>query len=189
MSERAKVRAKLSGRALTAAAKRIKVVLMDVDGVLTNGWLWHFVRGEELVELKGIHTQDSIALHWMSQYGLRTGCISGRKSAGVEARFKMLGATWIQQGRLDKIDAYKQILSEAKAAPDEVAYIGDDIPDVAVIRAAGLGVAVANAVPEAKAAANWVTKREGGAGAVREIAETIFRAQGTWPAILQKFGV
>lgn len=181
--------AKLSGARLTAAAKKIKVVLMDVDGVLTNGWLWHFSRGEELVELKGVHTQDSIGLHWMAQYGLRTGCISGRNSEGIERRLKMLEASWVYQGRLDKATVFKQILEEAKVSPEETVFIGDDIPDVPVIKLAGLGVAVANARPEVKAAARYVTKAKGGDGAVREVAELLLKSQGIWPRILQKYGV
>lgn len=180
---------KLSGKPLEAAAKKIKVVLMDVDGVLTNGWLWHFVRGAELVELKGVHTQDSIGLHWMAQYGLRTGCISGRNSQGIAERFKMLEASWVFQGRLDKAAVFKQICEEAKVTPDQVAYIGDDIPDVPVIKLAGLGIAVANARPEVKAAAKLVTKAKGGDGAVREVAELLLKANGSWKAILQKYGV
>lgn len=180
---------RLSGKALDAAAKKIKVVLMDVDGVLTNGWLWHFLRADELVELKGVHTQDSIALHWMAQYGLRTGCISGRNSRGIEERLKMLQASWVFQGRLDKADVFKQIIAEAGVSASEVAYIGDDIPDVPVIKLAGLGIAVANARPEVKAAARWITKAEGGGGAVREVAEVLLKAQGRWSAILQKYGL
>lgn len=182
-------RPKLSAKKREQAARAIKVVLMDVDGVLTDGLLWHFVRETELVELKGVHTQDSIALHWLAQYGLRTGCISGRSSQGIEARLKMLQATWIYQGRLDKADVFREICAQAKVSPHEVAYLGDDIPDVPVIKLAGLGIAVANARPEAKAHANWVTKARGGDGALREVVEFLLKSQGRWTAILQKYGL
>ncbi len=182
--------AKLSGGRLGERARAVRAVLMDVDGVLTDGLLFHFVDSQkELVELKGIHTQDSIALAWLAEAGLKTGCISGRVSAGVDARLRMLKASFVFQGRLDKKAVLEQICREAGLRPSQILYLGDDLPDVPVLRAVGLGVAVANARPEVKAAAHWVTKASGGRGAVREAAELVLKAQGLWPAVLSRFEV
>lgn len=168
-----------------ADLKRIRVVLMDVDGVLTNGWLYHFVdTSGELVELKGVHTHDSIALTWLAKNGIKTGLISGRVSRGMHERAKMLGMAHIYQHRLDKLNVFNEICAAEKVGPEAVAYVGDDLPDIPVIRAAGLGVAVANARPEVKKAADWLLKAEGGGGAIREVAETILKAQGHWRKIV-----
>jgi 3-deoxy-D-manno-octulosonate 8-phosphate phosphatase (KDO 8-P phosphatase) len=167
--------------------KRIKLVLMDVDGVLTNGWLFHFVdTAGELVELKGVHTHDSIALTWLAKHGMKTGLISGRSSRGMQERAKMLGMTHIHQGRLDKLHVFNEICQAEGIGPEQAVYIGDDLPDIPVIRAAGLGVAVANARPEVKKAANWILKTAGGDGAIRELAEIILKAQGHWPGIVKQ---
>ncbi len=178
----------LSAGELKSRAAAIKVVLMDVDGVLTSGLIYHFVDSTgELVEFKGIHAQDSIALSWLAKAGLKTGIISGRQSKGVEERMKMLGATFIYQHRLDKLNVFSEICRTAKVQPSETMYLGDDLPDIPVLRAAGLGVAVANARPEVQAAAGWVTKARGGEGAVREAAEFLLSAQGRWQSVLDQF--
>lgn len=179
-----------SARALAQAARRVKVVLTDVDGVLTNGLLWHFVdTAGELVELKAMHTQDSIALAWLAESGIKTGCISGRSSKGTEERLKLLRTSYIYQGRLDKLAVFDDICKQAGVTPAETLYMGDDIPDIPVILRAGLGVAVANARPEVKKAAAWTTRARGGEGAMREVAELLLKAQGLWPGVLAKFGL
>lgn len=171
-----------------ARLKRVKLVLMDIDGVLTSGTIYHFVDSAGgLVEFKGMHAQDSIALAWLADSGLRTGFISGRDSAGMRERLKMLKASFVFQGRLDKLAVFEQILREAGTTACETLYVGDDLPDIPVIRAAGLGGAVANARPEVKRAASWVTTARGGEGAVREIAEALLKAQGLWAGILGRF--
>ncbi len=176
--------------ALTQKAKKIRLVLMDVDGVLTNGLLYHFVDGRgQLVELKGVHTQDSIALAWLAETGLKTGCISGRVCEGMTQRLKMLKATFIFQGRLDKKNVLEQICREGSFQLSQVLYIGDDLPDVPVLRAVGLAVAVANARDEVKKIAHFVTKAPGGSGAVREVGELVLKAQGLWDSVLERFEV
>ncbi|MDD5656245.1 MAG: HAD hydrolase family protein [Elusimicrobia bacterium] len=179
---------RLSARALAARLRRVRVVLMDVDGVVTNGHIYHFVdtRGE-LVEFKGIHAQDSIALNWLAQMGLRTGVISGRLSKGVAERMKLLSMTYVYQHRLDKKAVLAEICRAAKAEPRDILYIGDDIQDLPVMRLAGVAVAVRNGRPEVRAAAHWVTAREGGDGAVREVAEALLKAQGLWQKVLAQF--
>jgi 3-deoxy-D-manno-octulosonate 8-phosphate phosphatase (KDO 8-P phosphatase) len=173
---------------LTAALRRIKIVLMDIDGVLTNGLLWHFVDASgQLVELKGVGAQDSIALMWLAESGLTTGAISGRKSDGMEERLKMLKASFIYQGRLDKIVVFNEILSKTGAKASEVLFIGDDLQDLPVLKVCGVSVAVQNARSELKKTAHWTTQTRGGEGAVREVAEALLKAQGLWPKILARY--
>lgn len=180
---------KLTPKALTAAAKRVKLVLTDVDGVLTTGPIYHYVDpgSEELVEFKGIHTHDSIALAWLAESGFITGVISGRTSKGIEARMKMLKVSHIHLHRLDKAAVLADILAATGLAPEQTLYMGDDLPDIAVLSRVGLGVAPANARPEVKAAAGWVTKARGGEAAFREAAELLLKAAGRWPDILARY--
>ncbi|MBI5882248.1 MAG: HAD hydrolase family protein [Elusimicrobia bacterium] len=181
-------RGKLSRAEFNRRARRIRLVLMDVDGVLTSGVLWHFVdTSGGLVELKGIHAQDSIALAWLADAGIKTGIISGRVSAGVAERAKALRMSYIYQHRLDKKTVFHEICKDAGVGPEEAIFMGDDIQDLPVMRLVGLSVAPPNARPEVIAEAHWVTKAEGGNGSVRETAELVLRAQGRWKDILEKF--
>ena len=187
-SSRAADMPKISAAAFRARARKIKVVLMDIDGVLASGTIYHWVdTAGALVEFKGVHSQDSIALSWLAQSGIRTGFISGRDSRGMEERLKLVKASYIYQGRLDKSAVFKEILLKASVAAEETLYMGDDLPDIPVLSAAGLAVAVRNARPEVKASAHWVTRRPGGEGAVREVAEALLKAQGKWREILERF--
>ncbi len=180
--------AKLGLKKLRERAKRIKIFLMDVDGIMTNGILYHFVDTDgAIVELKGLDTQDSIALTWAADSGIKTGIISGRHSRGMEERAKMLKMTYIFQHRLDKIKVFEDICENARARPGEVLYMGDDLPDIPVLKAAGLAITVPNARPEVKAASHWTTRAKGGEGAVREVVELLLRAQGAWPRILKRY--
>lgn len=175
--------------AFNARLKRLKLVLMDVDGVLTDGKLYHMLGADgELVELKGVDTQDGIALVWLAAAGIRTGVISGRRSDGFAARAKMLKMTYVVQGTTEKLPAWRDILRRAGAGEDEAAFIGDDLPDLPLVRRAGVGVAVANARPELKKAASYVTKAPGGAGALREFCELALKARGQWDAVLARYG-
>jgi 3-deoxy-D-manno-octulosonate 8-phosphate phosphatase (KDO 8-P phosphatase) len=178
----------VTGRALAERLKKIRVVLADVDGVLTAGEIYHFVdTAGEIVEFKGIHAQDSIAMAWLAECGFKTGVISGRVSKGIEARMKMLKASHIYQHRLDKAAVFAEILAKEGLTPAQAAYMGDDLPDIAVLSRAGLAAAPANARPEAKKAAHWVTKARGGEGAFRELAEAILKTQGHWPSLLERY--
>lgn len=180
---------KLSAKALSAAAKQVKLVLTDVDGVLTSGLIYHFVDPgtDELVEFKGVHTNDSIAMAWLGESGFVTGVISGRQSRGIEERMKMLKVSHIYQHRLDKAAVLAEILENTGFRPEQTLYMGDDLPDLLVLPKVGLGVAPANARPEVKAAAGYVTKARGGEGAFREITELVLKAQGLWPGILARY--
>jgi 3-deoxy-D-manno-octulosonate 8-phosphate phosphatase (KDO 8-P phosphatase) len=168
--------------------RAVKLVLLDIDGVLTDGLVYHLVdSGGTLIEFKGINAQDSIGLSWLTETGLRTGCISGRNSEGMHKRLEMLKVAYIYQGRLDKRFVFDEICRKADVAPSETLYIGDDIPDIPVLTACGVAVAPANARPEVKQAAHWVTKARCGEGAVREIAEYVLKAQGRWRQVLEKY--
>ncbi len=175
---------------LRARAAGIELLLMDVDGVMTDGRLYHYPREDgQVIEIKGFDSQDGLALNWLQARGIRTGLISGRVSAGAAERAKQLNMTYVYQGHLEKIPILEEILSQAKVRPEQVAYIGDDLTDIVVINRVGLGVAVANARPEVKSAAHCVTTARGGSGAVREVAEMILQARGMWDAILAHYEV
>ncbi|MDE2490610.1 MAG: HAD hydrolase family protein [Elusimicrobia bacterium] len=167
---------------------KIRLVLTDVDGVLTSGVIYHFVdTAGELVEFKGIHSQDSIAMAWLAESGLTTGVISGRVSKGTDARLRLLKVKHIYQHRLDKADVFAEILAKEGLAPEQAAYLGDDLTDLPVMRRAALGVAPASARPEVLAAAHWVVRARGGDGAFREFAEALLKRQGLWDAILARY--
>lgn len=179
---------KLTPKAFQARAAKARLVLTDIDGVLTGGTIYHFVDTVgELVEFKGIHAQDSIAMAWLTESGLTTGVISGRISKGTDARLRLLKVKHIYQHRLDKVAVLQEIMAAEKVSPEQVVYVGDDIPDLGPMARVGLAVAPANARPEVKAAAHWVTKAGGGDGAFRELVEIILRSQGLWDAILAKY--
>lgn len=173
---------------LSERLAKTKLLLMDVDGVLTDGTLWN-VPGPngEMAETKGFDSQDGIALQWLSWYGIRTGVISGRVSPATEVRAKQCKMTYVYQGHIEKIPILEEIMADAKVAPEEVAYIGDDLTDIVIMRRVGVGIAVANARPEVARAADWQTQAKGGSSAVREVVEAILRANGKWPEILAKY--
>ncbi len=171
-------------------AANIKVLLMDVDGVLTDGHLY-LVPGPDgkLVETKGFDSQDGIALRWLSWFSIRTGVISGRESPATAERASQVGMSWVFQGHIEKIPLFERVCAEANVKPSEVAYVGDDLTDVVIMRRAGLSFATANARPEVKSSATAVTAAAGGAGAVREVAELLLQAQGHWDGLLKKYEV
>jgi 3-deoxy-D-manno-octulosonate 8-phosphate phosphatase (KDO 8-P phosphatase) len=177
----------LSPDILVSAAK-IKVLLMDVDGVLTNGEIFYFPGPDgKMVEFKGFNSQDGLALHWCREAGIATGVISGRESPSVNERAKNLGMRYVYQGLLDKVASYEEVLQDAGVTADQVAFIGDDFTDVPLMVRSGLGFAPANARPEVLAKADYITQVRGGDGAVREIIELIFRAQDRWQGIIEKY--
>lgn len=167
--------------AVTARAKRIRVLLMDVDGVLTDGRIWLLSRRDgHASEIKGFSAYDGAGLKLARAVGLRTGVITGRDSAAVTQRARECQMEFVYQGRATKVAAYEEILRATGASDAEIAYVGDDLPDLPLIQRAGLAVAVANAVTEVKRSAHYVTVRSGGDGAVREVIELIVKAQGKW---------
>jgi 3-deoxy-D-manno-octulosonate 8-phosphate phosphatase (KDO 8-P phosphatase) len=171
-------------------ASKVRLLLMDVDGVLTDGKVYN-VPGPngEMVETKGFDTQDGIALQWLSWKGIKTGVISGRLSPATVTRAKQVNMTYIYQGHIEKIPILEEILRESGIPADQVAYVGDDLTDVVIMRRVGLSIAPANARPEVKQCAKHVTAAAGGSGAVREAIELILKAQGHWDDLLRKYEV
>ena len=171
-------------------ARKIKMLLMDVDGVWTDGKLHYIVSPDGAVEeTKTFDSQDGIALRWAGWKGLTLGVISGRDSRATEHRARQVGVKYIYQGHIEKIPILEEILAAEKIDLENVAYIGDDLTDAIVMKRVGLAVATANARPEVKRMAHVVTERPGGSGAVREVIEMILKAQGTWQEILEKYEV
>jgi 3-deoxy-D-manno-octulosonate 8-phosphate phosphatase (KDO 8-P phosphatase) len=169
-------------------ASKIKLLLMDVDGVLTDGRLYNVPDAAgNMVETKGFDSQDGIALQWLSWKGIKTGLISGRVSPATVERAKQTKFAYVYQGHIEKIPILEEILRDSGCAASETAYIGDDLTDVVVMRRVGLAIATANARVEVKAQAHFITTQPGGSGAVREAIEMILKAQGLWDEILKKY--
>jgi 3-deoxy-D-manno-octulosonate 8-phosphate phosphatase (KDO 8-P phosphatase) len=158
---------------VTRRARRIKLLLMDCDGVMTDGRIWLTADGDER---KGFHARDGFGIKLLHEAGIDTGIISGRNSNVVTRRASELKMTFVRQGVHDKVAVLKEILEAASITEDECAYIGDDIPDVSVMQRVGLACAVADAADEAKHAAHYVTRAAGGFGAVREVVDLILKA-------------
>jgi 3-deoxy-D-manno-octulosonate 8-phosphate phosphatase (KDO 8-P phosphatase) len=175
---------------LDSRARNIKLLLMDVDGVLTDGRLFLVPdKDGRMVETKGFDSQDGIALRWLTWYGIRTGVISGRESPATVERARQVGMTYVYQGHIEKIPILEEILQDSRISADEVAFIGDDLTDAIVMRHVGLPVAVANARHEVREVAMAVTEAVGGSGAVREVIELLLQARGVWEELLRKYGV
>jgi 3-deoxy-D-manno-octulosonate 8-phosphate phosphatase (KDO 8-P phosphatase) len=159
---------------LEERAKRIKLLLMDCDGVLTDGRLYFSENGEEL---KVFHARDGQGIVAWHGAGFVSGIISGRASTIVDFRAEQLGIGFVRQGVKDKLAACKEIVAVAGVDIGETAYIGDDSPDIAVMRSVGFSIAVRDAVNEVKEAAHCITKKKGGRGAVREIIDLLLEAK------------
>src|SRR5579863_7819079 len=171
---------------LQRRAAKIRLLLMDVDGVLTNGLIYNVPGADGVVfETKGFNSQDGIALQWLIWEGFQTGVISGRESPALDVRAKQVGMTYVYQGHIEKVPILEEIMQRGGFALDEIAYVGDDLTDVPILRRAGLAFATANARAEVKRCAHHVTAAAGGDGAVREIAEILLQAQGHWDGLLK----
>lgn len=178
----------LTAKQLRARARRIKLLLMDVDGVLTDGRIY-YVPGPKggLMETKAFHSRDGLGLRLAHAAGLKTGIISGRGSPVVEHRAKELGIHFLQQGALEKLAPYQKILRAAGLRDEEVCYVGDDIVDLPILRRVGLAVGVRDGHPLLRRHAHYVTKRPGGRGAIREVLELLLAAQGKWNPVLKRY--
>jgi 3-deoxy-D-manno-octulosonate 8-phosphate phosphatase (KDO 8-P phosphatase) len=162
----------------------IKLLLLDVDGVLTDGTVIVHADGSES---KPFAIRDGIALVWAQRVGLKVGILSARSSPTTTHRAAQLGITLIHQGVSSKADAYERILRDERLTDDEVAYMGDDIVDLAVLARVGLSTAPADAVAEVRARVHWVSGSAGGRGAVREMVEMVLRAQNRWDAVVASY--
>lgn len=171
---------------MKARARRIRLLLLDVDGVLTDGRIYlQSLPDGSAVEMKAFNAYDGAGLKMARACGIRTGIITGRESAATARRASEMGMHFVYQKRAEKLPAYREILRRAKLRDAEVAYVGDDLPDLPLLARVGLAVAVANAAPEVKRAAHFVTRRSGGEGAIREVVELILKAQGKWAAAVR----
>ena len=169
---------------ILAKARRIKLILMDADGVLTEGKVTY---GNGNLELKSFDVKDGAGIELARKAGIKTGIISGRQSGALQRRAKELRIDEVHQKVINKVEVYKQILGRYSLRDEEVAYIGDDILDLPLLSRVGLSAAVADAHPEVKKRVDLVTTSTGGRGAVRELVELILRAQGKWDTIVQDF--
>ena len=165
-------------------ARRIRLILLDVDGVLTDGKIQVHADG---TESKQFDIKDGTGVVLAQRAGIRVGLLSARQSASTTERAAQLRITIVRQGALDKLAEYDAIRAELGLADDEVAYMGDDLLDLPVLGRVGLATAPADAVPDVRAAAHWVSRQRGGDGAVRELAEMVLRAQDRWAALVAEW--
>ena len=171
---------------LQARIQKIKLVIVDNDGVLTDG---RIVLGDYGDELKFFDAQDGFGLVLLRRAGLSTVIISGKKSRINHRRAKELMVNKIVQNAFDKLKAFEKIIKQFKISPEEVCYIGDDLIDLPVMKRVGLAVAVPNAVQEVREAAHYRTQKYGGRGAVREAVDMILKGQGLWQKVTEKYFV
>ena len=160
-----------------AKASKIRLLLFDVDGVLTDGVITLHADG---TESKGFHIRDGAAIVWAQRAGLPVGLLSARRSGATEQRAAQLAIRIVSQGVPSKLEGFEQILKQTSVAEESVAYMGDDLLDLPVLARVGLSAAPADAAPEVRARVDWVSQAGGGRGAVRELIELVLRAQSRW---------
>ncbi|MCA1817192.1 MAG: HAD hydrolase family protein [Acidobacteria bacterium] len=169
---------------ITRRAARVKLLLLDCDGVLTDGRITLLEDGDEE---KSFHTRDGHGLVLLHRAGLKSGVISGRTSTALERRARDLGVSHVVQGTHDKIVEFRRVLEAAGVTGEEAAYVGDDVTDIPLMRRCALACAVADATEETRAHAHYVTRLPGGFGAVREVCELILKAQGKWDELMKRY--
>ena len=162
-------------------ARPIRMILSDVDGVMTNGFITYDNAG---VETKSFHVRDGLGIKLWMQSGLKFGILTARNSNIVKIRAAELGITILRQGFADKLPAALEIFKSEKIDPSEVCYIGDDLADLPVMHHVGLPIAVSDAVPEVRAAAKWTMASAGGQGALRELVERLLKAKRVWDDLI-----
>lgn len=167
-----------------ARAQHIEWLVLDVDGVLTDGRLYTGAHGEVL---QAFHVHDGHGIRLWQRAGKQVAVLSGRTSAAAAARCAELGITQVVQGAHNKVAALEALLRAAQVGMTQVCYCGDELLDLPLLRQVGLAVAVANAVPEALQAAQLVTARPGGGGAVREVIQIVLELQGRWHDVTARF--
>jgi 3-deoxy-D-manno-octulosonate 8-phosphate phosphatase (KDO 8-P phosphatase) len=173
--------------ALKKRASRIRILLMDVDGTMTDGGVTLLSQTDgTALEIKTFDAHDGQGLTLAQTAGLRTGCITGRESAALLRRAYEMKMEFIYMKQPVKMPAYEDVLRKAGATDEEVAFVGDDLPDIPLLRRAGLAVAVGDAVPEVKKVAHYTTKALAGHGAIREAVELVLRAKGIWAEMIDK---
>lgn len=184
--ERERALAKIPAK-LASKAKQISVLLMDVDGTLTDGSVTlASTPDNHALEVKTFDAHDGQGLTLAVTAGMRTGVITGRGSAALRRRCKELDIEFVYEKQGHKIAAYEDVLRKTGAKESEVAFLGDDLPDLTIMRRVGLAVAVADAAPEVRRAADYRTKAPGGKGAAREVVELILKSKGIWEEMIDK---
>jgi 3-deoxy-D-manno-octulosonate 8-phosphate phosphatase (KDO 8-P phosphatase) len=163
-------------------AGRIRLLILDIDGVLTDGRLYFDAKGETL---KVFHVRDGHGIKMAQRGGLEVALVSGRRSDAAFHRARELGISRFYEGVRDKAAILEELLAALDLTPPEVAAVGDELVDLPLFHRVGLGVAVADAVPEVRAAAHWVTSLPGGRGAVREVCDLLLKAQGKWEELMR----
>ena len=168
---------------LAERCRGVRLLVLDVDGVLTEGSI---VYGSGGLEVKHFHVRDGSGLKLWKLAGRRSALITGRSSPMVDGRAAELGVDFVFQGASDKLPAYQRLLADAALPPSAIGYVGDDLPDLPPMRHCGLAAAVADGCREVRAAAHYVTRAAGGRGAVREVIELILRCQGEWDRLAER---
>jgi YrbI family 3-deoxy-D-manno-octulosonate 8-phosphate phosphatase len=169
---------------LRERCEKIEMLVLDVDGVLTDGSI---IYGDDGVELKAFFVRDGSGLKLWQLAGKRAALMTGRTSKLVEVRAAELDLAPVIQGAGDKLAGFRQLLQQAPLPVERICYVGDDLPDLPVLLRCGLAVAVADACPEVIARAHYITRTRGGRGAVREVVELILRCQGRWQGLVERF--
>jgi 3-deoxy-D-manno-octulosonate 8-phosphate phosphatase (KDO 8-P phosphatase) len=157
--------------------ENIRLVILDVDGVLTDGTLWYSAKGEEI---KPFNVKDGYGIKSLQRNGIKVGIITGRESKALEQRAKGLKIDYLYQGVSNKLIPYEEILKKENLSDKDIAYMGDDIPDICILKRVDTAATPADGVEEVKNIANFIARNYGGHGAVRELAEAILKAQGKW---------
>ena len=165
-------------------AKKIELLLLDVDGVLTDG---HLILSNEGAELKSFHARDGLGFRMAQRGGLMIGLVSGRESKVVIDRAEELYITEVHQRVYDKLEKFREILQRLKLKPEQVCFMGDDLVDMQVMRAVGFAAAPADAIKQVRAIAHYVASRDGGAGCVRELVDILLQATGKWDKVTSRF--
>lgn len=169
---------------LMQKAREVKCLISDVDGVLTDGSLYIDETGKEL---KAFQVQDGMGFKLLMAAGIQVAVITTSRSALIDHRMKQLGIEIYYTGQVDKRGAYQKIKTDLRLDDNQFAYVGDDLPDLSIIKQVGMGVAVANAVPQVKEFSAWQTEKTGGTGAVRELCDLILTAQNKMDLALQRY--
>ncbi|MCX5686283.1 MAG: HAD-IIIA family hydrolase [Candidatus Omnitrophica bacterium] len=165
-------------------AERVKLVILDIDGVMTDGRIIYSIYGDEL---KFFDVQDGFGITLLHRAGIKTVIITAKKSRIVKLRARDMKVAKAYQGYIDKLIAFNKILKRFRVKPEEICFIGDDIIDISVLRRVGFAVAVPNAMDEVKAASHYTTSKMGGRGAVREICDLILKSQNKWDLAASKY--
>jgi len=172
------------GSALADKIRNVKVLILDVDGVLTDGLI---IIGDDGQETKGFHVRDGHGLKMIRRAGVEVMLLTGRKSRVVEHRARELGVERVYQGALDKLAVFEEILRTGNLTAGQVAYMGDDIVDLPVLKRAGFSVTVSDAHEDVLKIVDLVTQNAGGRGAVREVCEIILKVQGKWETLMERY--